>query len=715
MRRRAGVWWFVPTARSAAAGVVVLHHPDATTLDALREPLVVAVHLLQPDLVVGRVLRETERRIEERTSELALFYETSRALVSATTAEEIASLIGQNLGRALGLDVLGLLALHPQRHELFLEVSGSASLVSLRLFRRSILRQAGAAMLGDGGRPVTVRINRWGRSASTNGLAEGSEVHLPLSIQGRTVGMLAARTLRGSLSESQMRLIYTLSSQAALTLERVRSVEEAGLLKMRAVLDSMSEGVLLVDRGLRVILANPAAQRHAEAVLGGKLQRRLVRLGEVSISPLVEALASGDAPSGPIEIVSEDPPRIFHLTASPAFGLKGSFEGAVLVLRDATHQRLMQEQLHQTEKLSSLGEMISGVAHELNNPLAAVIGFAQLLDQRDLDPDVRQKVAAISNEASRCHSIVQNLLRFARKQAPERRSADLNSVIGSVVQLLGYQLQADNIAVDVDLDRDMRPILADFHALQQVFVNIVHNAHQAMREKGGRGLLRIVTRCDGLSCRAEVSDTGPGIKSEHLKRIFDPFFSTKGVGQGTGLGLSIAYGTIKDHGGDIQVRSRIGRGCTFVVEIPAIAGETAVSVPAESEAVAVEPPSARGRRILVVEDEGNLAEMLCEALSAKGHYVESASDGRTAKEMLLSGRFDLIISDLKMPNMGGRELYDAVFQMDPTLARRIIFSTGDTVSADTQAFFDQVGNPFLVKPFNLRDLYRIVNTALGGA
>src|SRR5260221_7980724 len=199
------------------------------------------------------------------------------------------------------------------------------------------------------------------------------------------------------------------------------------------------------------------------------------------------------------------------------------------------------------------------------------MGCAQLPGERDWVNDVRRRVAATNNEASRCHRIVDNLLRFARKQGSERRPVDLNSVVGSVLQLMGYQLQSDGIIVDADLDRNMVSIFGDFHALQQVLVNIINNAQHAMNERGGGGLLTIATRCDGRACMIEVTDSGPGISPDNLKRIFDPFFSTKRVGQGTGLGLSIAYGTVKDHGGTIHARSRPGSGATFMMEFPASA------------------------------------------------------------------------------------------------------------------------------------------------
>ncbi len=713
LKRRGGTWLFLPVPQGSPAGLAVLSHPDGETLEGSLDLLGRAARLAQPHLGLLAARREVDRRIEERTAELALFYETMRALAFAKTETDIATLLGHILGPAIGIEMLGLLVLKHGRAELHVEVIGKTGPSALRSFRRSIVGQA-AAMLGISIPSVRVRVNRPARLVA-DAAAQGADLHVPLIVHESRLGLLSIRSGGPAADEMKARLFFTVASQAALTLERVRTTQEASHLTVRSVLNSMRQGVILVDRGLGVVMANPAAESLSALLLGGPLPARLRRLGGIDLAPVIESLAAGEEAPPPVQLYARDPDRTFHLTVSPAVGLRGHFEGAILVLGDVTEEKRVQEQLMQTEKLSSLGEMISGVAHELNNPLASIMGNAQLLDMKDgIAEDVRKKVATISSEADRCHRIMQNLLRFARKQAPERRPVDLNSVVGSVVQLLGYQLQADNIALDVDLDREMLPVMGDFHTLQQVFVNLVTNAHHAMKEKGGRGVLRIVTRCDGLTCRAEVCDTGAGIRPEHLKKVFDPFFTTKEAGRGTGLGLSLAYGTIKEHQGSITARSRVGSGSTFMVEIPVIAG---APQPAEVQRGAVAPAGAlvtSGRRILVVEDEESLSQMICEALIADGHSVDRAADGLAAREMLGKGSYDLIISDLKMPNMDGRELYDAVSRTNPDLARRIVFSTGDTVSADTQDFFKRTGNPFISKPFSLSDLYAAVHSALRG-
>ncbi|MBI3450883.1 MAG: response regulator [Acidobacteria bacterium] len=712
---RSGLWWWlVPPGGDSAGALLALSHADPDAVRRHLHEIRIAVGLLRPSLALVAARQDLDRRVGARRSELELFYETSRALAHAKTAEDVALVLSENLAGEIGMEALALLLTTPERAELFVETHGDASPSALRQFRRGVLREAAGAASRRPARLV-VRVNQF-RSPRPFGLPgrapSPDPIHIHLSVQGRFLGLVSVQPGAAALPEAKLRLLYTIASQAALTLDRVAKVEAAGVLKIQAVLDSMTEGVVLLDRRLNVSVANPAARALLRDIQGRPLGKRLRRLGAIDIASLMESVAGGSAPI-PQEIAVAETEKFYQVSAAPVAGLRGAPEGIVLVLSDVTKQRRLLDQLAQSEKLSSLGVMISGFAHELNNPLASITGFAQLLAERNLVADVQKKITAINSEAKRCHRIVENLLRFARKQPSERRPVDLNSVLGSVLQLMGYQLQSDGIIVDVDLDRNMVPLVGDFHALQQVFVNIIHNARQAMKQKGGGGLLTIVTRSTGQTCSAEITDTGPGIPAESLRKIFDPFFSTKPVGEGTGLGLSIAYGTVQEHGGTIHARSRVGSGTTFVIEIPAGAPVAEAQPPAHAEAIEAGPiPS---RRILVVEDELSLADMMCEALSAEGHHVESAADGNAAREMLSGARYDLIISDMKMPTMGGRELYDTVLEMDPDLARRIIFSTGDSVSAETQAFFQKIGNPYLTKPFNLSDLYRLVHKTLRGS
>ncbi|HKY30964.1 MAG TPA: PAS domain S-box protein [Candidatus Polarisedimenticolia bacterium] len=381
-------------------------------------------------------------------------------------------------------------------------------------------------------------------------------------------------------------------------------------------------------------------------------------------------------------------------------------------LRDSMQQlQAAQEQLIQAEKLSALGELISGVAHELNNPLTGVMGYAQLLMGSDASPEIKRNLERIGKEATRCQKIVQNLLAFARRHHPERTIADLNEVVRSTLDLRAYQLKVDNVEVIVELEEDLPPVLADTYQMQQVFINIINNAHHAIMETGRKGSLAIRTRERAGTVRVEFIDNGPGIAEDKIGKIFDPFFTTKEIGRGTGLGLSLSYGIVKEHEGHILVSSQPGKGATFVVELPAQPKEAAMAGTKETKRKPKPAPS-RGRRILVVDDEETILELLLASLESSGHVVDTAGNGRQALEKLKAADYDVIISDLKMPDMGGQKLYESIGQVKPHLLPRMIFSTGDTVNPGTQSFFQRTGSPYLSKPFKLEEVDELVRKVL---
>ncbi|UCH51253.1 MAG: PAS domain-containing protein, partial [Chloroflexota bacterium] len=234
----------------------------------------------------------------------------------------------------------------------------------------------------------------------------------------------------------------------------------------------------------------------------------------------------------------------------------------------------MEQQLQLAGRLAAVGELAAGVAHELNNPIAAVQAFAQfLVERQDIDKQVRSDVETIFKESQRASKITSNLLSFARRHKPQKEMISINEVVEKSLELHAYRLKANNIEVVMELDSNLPRTLADFHQLEQVFVNIITNAEQAMTEAHGKGILCIETLHRGNRVRIIFRDDGPGIAKENLKQLFDPFFTTKAVGKGTGLGLSICFGIIHDHNGYIYADSATGKGATFTVEIPVVSEE----------------------------------------------------------------------------------------------------------------------------------------------
>jgi signal transduction histidine kinase/ActR/RegA family two-component response regulator len=381
--------------------------------------------------------------------------------------------------------------------------------------------------------------------------------------------------------------------------------------------------------------------------------------------------------------------------------------------------RTTQEQLIQSEKLSAVGQFVAGVAHELNNPLTAVVGFSELLQSMPCDEKTRSHLERIAKSAHRCHKIVHSLLSFARQEAPERKLVQVHTLIDEVLEIMAYDLRTSDIAVVREFAPRLPPITADPHQLQQVFVNILGNARQAMEPlQRSKGRIALRTRATTGSVIIEFEDNGPGIRAEHLARIFDPFFTTKPVGKGTGLGLSLCYGIIQEHGGAIVARSELGHGATFAIELP-IAAESS-GLPVERRVGSLvpfqtvqQPPS--GRTVLVIDDEQWILELAVELLRSEGHAVETAAGGQQAIELIGRRRFDVIVSDWKMPGLNGVRLYEHLQAVDPESARRVLFMTGDVVNDTFQAFLRKNELACLSKPFAAREFRAAVARVFGPA
>jgi two-component system, NtrC family, sensor kinase len=369
--------------------------------------------------------------------------------------------------------------------------------------------------------------------------------------------------------------------------------------------------------------------------------------------------------------------------------------------------RATQAQLIHSEKLSAVGEFVAGVAHELNNPLTSLIGYAELLQAGAVDDDARSSLKRISNSADRCHKIVQSLLSFARQHPPERKLTNVNTVVDSVVDILIYELRTSNIQVIKELSPHLPRLLVDPHQLQQVFLNIVNNARQAVEAFRPQGSIRISTGAAGQRVWIRFQDDGPGISAENLAKIFNPFFTTKPVGKGTGLGLSLSYGIIQEHGGSITAESKVGQGTTFTIDLP-VTADAEVSAPQSSSPAPSPLPSGKGKSVLVVDDEEDILDLIRKTLEKQDYRIQTAADGEVALNHLSRARYDLIISDWKMPEVNGRQLYQRLLEIDPGATKRMIFMTGDVLSEKTERYLEEQGKTCLTKPFSLVEFQRAI-------
>ncbi len=364
-----------------------------------------------------------------------------------------------------------------------------------------------------------------------------------------------------------------------------------------------------------------------------------------------------------------------------------------------------QARLVQTEKLAAMGQILAGVAHELNNPLSVVVGHAGLLREMVPPGPLSDRIGKIEQAGERCARIVKSFLALARQRAPERRPVHLQSLVAQAVELLAYSLRVDDIQVTLDLAPDLPVLWADPDQIHQVLVNLVGNAHHAMRAAPPPRRLSITARRGPARDRVtlEVADTGPGVPPELRERIFEPFFTTKPPGQGTGLGLSLCRGMIETHGGTLVLVESGRPGAVFRIELP-VTGTPGPERPAPERP----PATGRGRRILLVEDEPEVAQVLVDVLRMAGHRVEVVGDGLAALDRLAAETYDLIVSDLRMPRLDGPGLYREVERRAPELCRRFVFMTGDALRPETLAFLEEVGAPSLHKPFDLDEVRRVI-------
>jgi nitrogen-specific signal transduction histidine kinase/CheY-like chemotaxis protein len=381
--------------------------------------------------------------------------------------------------------------------------------------------------------------------------------------------------------------------------------------------------------------------------------------------------------------------------------------------RAAAQAQRQHEALLQREKLAAMSTMLASVAHELNNPLAIILMQADLLREEAGSGPLAEAAAELTQAATRCERLVRTFLTLARQHAPERTAVDLNALLTDTLEFLAPLFRVDDIAVELRLADDLPRLWADPHQLQQVLVNLLTNAQQALHAIAPPRQVTLTTRYDPARPQVtlEVADTGPGIPPALQARIFEPFFTTKPPGVGTGLGLPLCQGIIEGHGGTLSVTSLPGQGTTFRIALPlGVRPETVLVPPASASAPAPAPSSA----ILLVDDEPGIAKALTHLLRRDGHTVDTAANGRLALAKLQERSYDVILSDLRMPELDGPGLYRALAQQAPPLCQRFIFLTGDTLSPETLAFFDESGVPRLTKPFTAAEVRRTLQQVLRG-
>jgi len=374
---------------------------------------------------------------------------------------------------------------------------------------------------------------------------------------------------------------------------------------------------------------------------------------------------------------------------------------------DLTEQERLQRHLIQSEKLASLGETIAGIAHEINNPMTSILSHAQLLTLHRGGPADEASITTIVLEAKRTADLVKNLLAFSRKESKQREVIGAYELIKQAVNLKRYQLRVNNIQLIVEPIDASLPVVVTAQQMQQVLLNLINNAEQAINKSGNPGVIRVDARRHGDRVLITVSDNGSGIPSNILPFIFDPFFTTKNLGEGTGLGLSIAHTLIENHGGTISARSSPGN-TVFTIDLPMARDTQPISDSRQTQPLPKPPPrqAKKHGRILVVDDEVAIVDAICDFLDLQNITVDKANDGNEAVALLEKGTYDAIISDIRMPGLDGPQLYEKAAAIDPAYRKRFLFMSGDLVRESTQGFVSTLECPCLLKPFPLQVLFQ---------
>ncbi|MBN2463065.1 MAG: PAS domain S-box protein [Dehalococcoidia bacterium] len=548
-------------------------------------------------------------------------------------------------------------------------------------------------------------------------VGEPSEMHNVIQIRkdGRRISVeSSAIPIRNEKSEIiGFRGIMRDVTERKRTEEALRHSEE----KYRTILEDMKDAYFEIDTAGNYTFFNDALCHQLgysrEELMGMnfktytppdkvketfKIYNRIYRTGE-------------PAEISDIALIRKDGRQLFaESSASPIRNEKDEIVGFRGVMRDVTERKLAAEEKRQLEqkaqlasRLASVGELASGVAHEINNPLTGVIGYAHLLlAKKDIPKDIIRDVEVINEGAQRVAGIVKKLLAFARQTKPEQRYVNINELVRTTLDLQAYALAANNIKASLRFARDLPMTVADPGQLQQVFLNLIMNAETAMKLAHDKGKLTIKTEHVDNTIRISFKDNGPGITKENLEDIFNPFFTTREVGQGTGLGLSVCHGIVTQHKGRIWVESEPGKGATFVVELPVATEDKQMEMP---EPVIVEEPKKVAKaRILVVDDEPVIRQLLSQVLTEEGHTVETTDNAADALKLVNDKRYRLILLDIKMPGMNGIELYKRFQKIAPSIVKRVVFITGDIMGKRTLDFLGKTKTPYLMKPFEAKQL-----------
>ncbi|MFQ5703505.1 MAG: ATP-binding protein [Gemmatimonadales bacterium] len=656
--------------------------------------------------------------------ELSSFQELSYTLFQSLELSAIVQPAVRHLTRFLGADG-AILALSTEEEE---AITIAAAAGVLEQLNDQVLPIDQAGLVATAMRQRHLEIAH-AEGSKLPELVSGTKVVVaavvPLSTHGLTFGALAAvRETAAPFSSEELRQITTVATHASIALENSRLFDlvKTGKEQWEATFDALATGMAVLDGEGRIRRANRALAEMVDqsppAVIGTELCGTLFPESPELLEHFTQA-RRGEL-TQPITVRSPMKERTLRIGAA---GMPGAGGGWLVVqVEDVTERDALAAQLIQQEKMAAVGQLVSGVAHELNNPLSSISGLAEFLIHHEGPLEEQGKhLSLIHEQADRAGRIVRNLLAFARTGPTETNYLDLNEIVRQTTQLIGYELKLREIDLETDLVQELPAIRGDRHEIQQVVVNLLTNAIQAVDENkpDQPRAIRVSTRAEGASTVLSVSDTGPGIPDDLITQIFTPFFTTKRQGQGTGLGLSISYRIVTSHAGRIEVTSNQRTGTTFIVRLPAVwETEPTESAPHRETATAPEEASPvrqlKRRKILLLDDDSAVRQTLEFLFAGEGHQVEAAPSASHALSLLSRHTYDLIVAEPRSTTKSGAMFADAVLERWPELRTRTLFLTAD-VRPETNEWLQGLGCRYFLKPFDSKDLKAAVAELLAAS
>jgi len=661
---------------------------------------------------------DLERTVEQRTVELSELYELSQKIGFTLSYDDLLRLVLSSLRNAVGCELsAGCLLIDGYR--LFVVESerqlSTAGIHELRTAFAQHLDQQDSQMPGIDSTPVEVILARDFRPESPVIDHVASTFVTPILLGGQVIGVLIAGSEQAvEFTSFQVRLLRTFAHQAATAIERIRAILAAEQKRLEGLVEHLPVGVLLLDADFRLLVSNPPGKQILSVMDAGIQDGRLTHLIDHSVEDLIQHYRD----PLPHEIVLEGPPRRYFEAQVRPMGL--DTQQWVMTLREVTQERENQTRIQMQERLATVGQLAAGIAHDFNNIMAAILVYTDLLmGDPNLPTSSRDRLAIIEQQVQRAASLIRQILDFSRRAVMEKSSLDLLPFMKELERMLA-RVMPETIRMELAYQPAVYLVNADPTRLQQVFINLAVNARDAMPNGGVLHFVLeryqlppgepspVTDLPPGEWVKITIKDTGTGIAPDIIDHIFEPFYTTKPVGQGTGLGLAQVYGIIKQHEGYIVVDSQVGEGAEFTIYLPALPeprGERKQTEP-------LAQIDGAGKAVLVVEDDQATLAALRALLESKNYDVVTARNGYEALQQFEQSQNSicLVVSDLVMPHMDGVALYKAIQDIAPDM--KILFVTGHPLEGERQALLEQGDVHWLQKPFSAREFTRVVQSLL---